>query len=40
MIQINQLKFSYPDGGFHLDVEELSIPRGETAAQKIVQITT
>jgi putative ABC transport system ATP-binding protein len=32
MIQISELKFSYPEGGFHLDIDALAIQRGETAA--------
>ncbi len=32
MIQISQLKFSYPSGGFHLDVDELSIKACEAVA--------
>jgi putative ABC transport system ATP-binding protein len=32
MIQISELKFSYPEGGFHLDIDALSIQRGETVA--------
>lgn len=32
MIQISDLKFSYPSGGFHLEVDELSIKGGEAVA--------
>ena len=32
MIQVSTLKFSYPEGGFHLDIDTLSIQRGETVA--------
>ena len=32
MIEISELKFSYPTGGFHLDVESLSIESGSAAA--------
>jgi putative ABC transport system ATP-binding protein len=32
MIQISELKFSYPEGGFHLDIDALAIQRGETVA--------
>jgi putative ABC transport system ATP-binding protein len=32
MIRLHNLKFSYPTGGFHLDIAELSIERGASAA--------
>jgi putative ABC transport system ATP-binding protein len=32
MIQISHLKFSYPEGGFHLDMDELSVVRGSSVA--------
>ena len=32
MIKISHLKFSYPEGGFHLDIDELSVERGESVA--------
>jgi putative ABC transport system ATP-binding protein len=32
MIQISELKFSYPEGGFHLDIDDLAVSRGETVA--------
>jgi putative ABC transport system ATP-binding protein len=32
MIQISELKFSYPEGGFHLDIDALAVDRGETVA--------
>lgn len=32
MIAISQLKFSYPEGGFHLGIDELSVERGSSVA--------
>lgn len=32
MIQISRLKFSYPGGDFHLDIDSLGIARGASAA--------
>ena len=32
MIAISQLKFSYPEGGFHLGIDELSVVRGSSVA--------
>ena len=32
MIQISHLKFSYPEGDFHLDIESLSIESGSSVA--------
>jgi putative ABC transport system ATP-binding protein len=32
MIQIADMKFSYPTGGFHLDISSLSVDRGAAAA--------
>ena len=32
MIQISHLKFSYPEGGFHLDIESLSVESGSSVA--------
>ena len=32
MIQISNLKFSYPEGGFHLGIDELSVVRGSSVA--------
>ena len=32
MIQISNLKFSYPEGGFHLDIESLSVESNSSVA--------
>jgi ABC-type lipoprotein export system ATPase subunit len=32
MIHVSALKFSYPEGGFHLDIESMSVQNGETVA--------
>lgn len=32
MIQISQLTFNYPEGNFHLAIDELSVERGESVA--------
>ena len=32
MIQISNMKFSYPSGGFHLEVEKLQVKAGESVA--------
>ena len=32
MIHISGLKFSYPDGGFHLDIDDLSVEQRTSVA--------